>query len=266
MNNPTKTREIESHIKAFVADRFGSDVVMTMLQSGHHAHAYKLDRSNQVPLVLRVSDKLKHFQRDMFVGKRFIDNLQLPRSIDSGPLLETSYYYCLTEFISGNTLARAGRITQHRSLRLKTSFLNTMMSISSRLLDGTSGYGEFNETGVGEFKSWADFLVGGAFNSSVIMKQIEQQVRAGQLDSGLVRDTQFFLESQTNVYELRHLVHGDYQPHNLLVKKQEIAGVIDWGNAKFGVLPMILRGRVCTSHLLRLSSRLLTRTVRLVLI
>jgi len=204
------------------------------LGEGHHSEAYKFEMDGET-FVLRTSPKQDHFQRDKFIAEHW-PQLPVPEIKETGTM-EDGAYYAVWEFIEGHVLASGWQFNPGVELKkVKPSFIENMINISSASVDLTSGYGKIMAGGTGQYDSWQTFLLGG-FENPKVKQAIEVQVEAGRFDADLLAAAEYEtrrLLSENPVYETRHLLHGDYQPHNVIVKDGMVAAVLDWGNAKYG--------------------------------
>jgi hygromycin-B 4-O-kinase len=103
-------------------------------------------------------------------------------------------------------------------------------------ISGTQGFGVFDETAVGQFSSWPEYLL-----------RVAEEEEVGFYGKwhGLFEETflerplfeQLFAEMQrlfTFLPEERYLIHGDYGFNNVLAERGKVTAVLDWANAKYG--------------------------------
>jgi len=94
------------------------------------------------------------------------------------------------------------------------------------------GFGDLNEKGRGRFKSWPDYLLGILSQK----KKFDGLAKRGVLDRTIIDRACRLLQEQASLLEIREpcLVHADIWIRNLLLKNNQITGVLDWENAVGG--------------------------------
>jgi len=223
-----------SKVSEFIENKFqGHDI--EVLGGGHHSQAYKFETEDNT-LVLRISPKKDHFLRDKFIADRWPD-LLVPKVVETSRF-EGGGYYAVSEYVEGNVLASGWEFNPELNPKdVKDSFVEALVNIAKTDVSSTSGYGKILDDGRGEFDSWQDFLMAVFESGTGANIKIKRQVEEGLYDSKLLEQAEAAtrkLLADTSTYETKHLLHGDFQPHNVIVKEKDVVAVLDWGNAKYG--------------------------------
>jgi hygromycin-B 4-O-kinase len=100
----------------------------------------------------------------------------------------------------------------------------------------TTGYGVFNDQGVGFFASWRAYLCriseeedGGFYGKWHHL--FEDTFLERDLFERIYQQMQHLLDACPTE---RYLVHGDYSFHNMLAQDGKITAILDWIGAKYG--------------------------------
>lgn len=219
---------MEKEISDFMADKFPTAESFQAVDQGHYSSAFSFENAGK-PLILRLSPKDSHFYRDRFIYEQYGQQLPVAEVLDIGRFDEKRFY-CISSELPGQKLAELRSVGE----TTKRAFIQQLTRISSVEVGGSSGYGKVLQTG-GEFSSWKDFLLAWQSPQSESYKKLQIQMDTGHLQPTVLRDAQAATdELTTKTYEQRHLIHGDYQPYNILVEGGVVRAVLDWGNVKYG--------------------------------
>lgn len=135
---------------------------------------------------------------------------------------------CVQKKLVGDPLER-GKIDYHD---LDGDYLKKMIVKSGEILSrihsvSTAGFGELNGQGEGRFKNFHDLMA----------EKVEQEEKYRQMASDINFDLQIMemvLQIMKNnlgqAQDIKPvLVHGDFAPKHIMVKGDEVTGILDWG-------------------------------------
>ena len=158
-------------------------------------------------------------------------NVPLPPILHQGNLAD--FYFVIAPRAAGVPLDELTDEQYGDVLPAMMSMLDTIHQVD---VSSKQGYGHFDETAVGAFSTWPDYLL-----------TVGQQEEAGFYgqwhhlfeDSFLERPLFEKLYAEMErlfVYlpEERFLLHGDYGWNNVLAEAGQVTAVLDWANAKYG--------------------------------
>lgn len=182
--------------------------------------------------VMRWSKNRQTFDRDDLAFRLFnSSNLPLPQVFNVGEA--GTLAYAISEFREGEFLES---LPSDRLVKTIPSIISLFDGLRSVDLIKTTGYGFWDASGKGEYKSWKEYLM------SVNQDQ-PKRLTYGWRDKlhGHAELKQGFdelyneLESHVTICpENRYLVHSDLINRNVLVKGERINAVLDWGSSVFG--------------------------------
>lgn len=232
MNNKNET--VSTHktnvenlvVLDFLKDYYKKDVSnLTPLVGGEASQAFGYYVNGQ-DLVIRIN---KHFDRGFKKDKYAYNNfnsleIPIPKILDIGQI-EDGQYFVISEKVDGELFKNLNDEEFDKNL---PSLFSTLESIHSIDVSDKIGYGKFDAEGVGENKSWKEFLLKvdeyavHMFDNSMLEKDVWDKIYKR------------FVELLNFCPEEKYFVHGDYNFGNLFSKNQKIAGVIDWESSTYG--------------------------------
>ncbi len=205
---------------------------LTQIAAGMYSVAFSFT-SIDTKYVVRVASKEGDFRRDLYIWNEYGKSVSTPEIFSVGKFRNDGYY-AVSRHVEGIPLASDGVLAKEARVGeiLKESFADRLLGISKITAKGT-GYGKIHDNGEGDYGSMR-----AVYNSSWIRSRSEEfdkYVADGFLDRVLFEEAQSALDKYSkNAYETRHLVHGDYQTANVVMRDGGIVAVLDWGNASWG--------------------------------
>ncbi|SEO00133.1 phosphotransferase family protein [Paenibacillus sp. OV219] len=178
--------------------------------------------------IIRVNRSANDFYKDAFCSRQFASSdLLIPEIIHIGAL-DVEYTYCVSRRAQGVTLQDLPSSELPYVVR---SVMQVMEVMANANCDGTTGFGPFDEHGVGRFASWHDFIMSITDSTRYNWDALSE----GVVDSNRLAPYFKALEAfAPRCPEIRKLVHGDFGSNNVLTYGARITGVIDWSEALFG--------------------------------
>jgi len=216
--------------RAFLHERLGATAEITVMRPGEWSAAYSV-RTKDAELVARFSAYDEDFEKDAYAARYESAALPIPPIIEWGPAGKG--YYAVAARMPGvhiDTLDEAG---MRRVLPSLFAALDAMRVVD---LSGASGYGGWRADGRTWDPTWRQYLLGVASGRAT-------RGSAGWRE--LLRysptATATFEEGYARLQELvefcpedRHLVHEDLMNFNVLVDRDRISAVLDWGSSIYG--------------------------------
>jgi len=173
--------------------------------------------------VIRVNRSIASFQKDAYAYKHFhSDRIPIPQVIQLGHIDE-QHAFCITEHTPGLTL----QDVDHKAIKqLLQPTIEVWFALQEYDLSHTSGYGNFDVDGRGQYATWRAYLF------SILNTASFYQDHA---DQPLLNDIiAIFTSSIQYCPEEHYLVHGDFGSNNVLTDGTRIMAVLDWDCAKYG--------------------------------
>jgi hygromycin-B 4-O-kinase len=215
--------------RAFVAQRYGSRAGrLQPLGAGEWSRAYALilDASEHV---IRFGAYLEDFRKDAVMARYSRPALPIPRVVEIGPAGDG--YFALSERASGLLLDQTD-VTAMRTVL--PALLATLDAIATAPVAGGQGYGIWSADGVAPAASWAQALL--AVNQETARVPGWRAALAASSTGAVPFDRAYarLADLVSGLEGSRQLIHGDLLNRNVLVHGDQVAAVIDWGNAMFG--------------------------------
>ncbi len=193
------------------------------------AYSFTAEGSNYV---IRWGNDRESFDRDALAHSLFNnDKLPLPKVFEVGAW--ESEYYAISEL-------RDGIFIESLIGPQLTSTLPAIYSLFDALrtadLSKTSGYGLWDERGVGRSTSWREFLEGVSQDNSTKLTH-GWRTKIELLPNLKTKFDELYADFRPTVEkcpETRYLIHSDLINRNVLVKSDTINAVLDWGSSMFG--------------------------------
>ena len=207
----------------------GQPTRCTRIADGENATAYFADTSND-SLVLRLSDHDQHFRRDLLAHQNFAHYVPIPKVL---LLTETDLgWAAVSERVPGTMTDKLSRPDLQT---VAPEILATMDRIHQADISAFAGHGIWDpRTGRGEYDTAQAAAGGGISSWNDLDHQLRGAISATGSRSAYVRLYGDVTELLDGVPEQRCLVHGDYGFNNLLVMRDRVSGVIDWGLSSYG--------------------------------
>lgn len=200
------------------------------LEPGYWSSVYAFTHMDQ-PLVARFSAYRDDFERDVFAMRYASGRLPVPTvrflgDCDVG-------YVCISDRVEGKFLDRLDRDQFVASL---PSLAHLLVACAGADTSASDGYGSWDDRGNGVESSWVGML-------AAIGRDIPASrgggwaARLAESPSGIDRfrsQNTTFRDALVHVPDLRHVVHNDLFNRNVMVDRNAITGVFDWGCAMYG--------------------------------
>ena len=203
----------------------GSVAGFEPITEGEESQAFRF-RSGRQTYVIRINVTSEGFEKDAFAfGKFGRRDLPIPKVKMIGQI--DDHFFCISENIPGVTLQD---IPENDLGPLLAPTARVLDVIAESDLEGMSGFGPFNASGVGSDQSWQEFLTSISDFRRYDWASVSRIIDAKKVDS--------FLSCLEKLVaycpETRQLIHGDFGSNNLLTDGSRITGVIDWSEAAIG--------------------------------
>lgn len=203
---------------------------LTTLRSGAWSSAIAVTTTDH-DLVLRFSETADDFHCDAFAARFSGSDLPIPRVHAIGSL--GSRHWCISDRMRGMHIDDLDASQMEHTLPSIARMLIAMRDVDA---GSTTGYGGWDQHGNGVFPSFADQLMdvgndvtdarGGGWRPVLDDHKYERNV----FDSGLA-----LLNNLVRYLpEDRHLIHEDTLNYNVVVAKDCVSGIFDWGTAMWG--------------------------------
>lgn len=180
--------------------------------------------------VIRFSQADEDFLKDKFAHRFNSPNLPILEIEAIGKAFDG--YYAISSKIEGEMV---DHLPNDRIKQLVPPILSLFNALRTADLSGTTGYGGWNAAGMGTSHSWREFLaIANQFDPS---SRVDW--RAGLSNRPGTRalfDSVYQEMTSLLKYcpEERHLIHNDLLHFNLITKRNQVVGVIDWGCSLYG--------------------------------
>ncbi len=218
-------------VRRFLVDQLGAEASsVEPLRAGEWSRVYAARRGGE-DLVVRFSRYREDFEKDAAVARWRSPDLPVPEVLEIGDALGVAY--AVTRRVRGEFL----EALDEPQLRAVLPRLFDALDAARRIdLSSTAGYGGWDVRSGGEHRSWraAVLSVGTTVPPGRGLGWRERleasPTSAGPFDAALGR-----LRSLVGVCsEERHLIHDDLLNRNVLVERDRITAVLDWGSSKYG--------------------------------
>ncbi len=221
-----KTNVEQPIVQSFLDNYYKESVSnLTPLAGGEGSQAFGYNVNGQ-DLVIRVNKHFDQgFKKDRYAYENFNSlEIPIPKIIDIGQM-EDGQYFVISERVDGELFKNLDDEEFDKNL---PSLFSTLKFIHSIDVSDKIGYGKFNAEGVGETKTWKEYLLKvdeyavHMFDNSMLEKDVWDKIYKR------------FVELLHFCPEEKYFVHGDYNFGNLFSKNEKIVGVIDWEGSMYG--------------------------------
>jgi hygromycin-B 4-O-kinase len=200
---------------------------------GEWSRAFTFDVQDQSrEYVVRFSALDDDFRKDQFAARFATSQLRIPRLLDLGQI-EGGIYFAISERVRGTFLDELN--VDHLRIALPSVF-DAIDGMRQADISATRGFGLWDPTGDAPHASWRDALlaIGSDTTGSRIAgwrRSLEQSPTGAQpFDAALDR----LRHLTRDLPSARHLIHSDLLNFNVLVERDRVAAVLDWGSAMYG--------------------------------
>lgn len=191
------------------------------------AYAFTVDERE---LVVRVGHHGEDYLKDAAAATRFASpRVPVPEVIAHGEA--GGLCYVVAERMHGTALDDLDAAQVTRVLPALLGMLDELRSVE---LSGTTGFGIWRPDGTAPYPGWAQVLLAVGEDKPRLPGWRDtlaaSAVGLGPFERGLER----LRELVPHLPEVRELIHGDLLSRNVLVSRDAVAGVLDWGNSMYG--------------------------------
>lgn len=201
-----------------------------MLSGGEWSQAFAF-RYAEGDYVIRFGMHPEDYVSDQMASKFASDVLPIPEVIEIGKVF--GFFYAISKRAFGTMLNSLNSIQMQDII---PSLCETLDSIRKANISSTSGFGRWNQGGNALFASWQEFLLD-VINDSSSLKIYgwKSALKNSSVGENLFNEAYDILKNTVdNLQPVRSLIHNDLLHNNVLVHKNRITAVIDWGNALYG--------------------------------
>ena len=225
-----KTKIEQEIVRSFLENYFKSLIKdLEYIEGGEGSQAFSFS-INGKEYIIRANTRDDNFKHDNYAYTYFNSSrLPIPEIIEIGKIDDT-YFYAISGKVKGKKI---DDFSEEEKESIRPKLLEVLDIIHATDISSTSNYGGWDDLGNGHHESWSSFL-----------KSLRKWVEPKNAPS-LFETTILEKEVWKNVYneilklieycpEDRYLIHGDYGFDNVFSDGENITGVIDWGEAKYG--------------------------------
>jgi hygromycin-B 4-O-kinase len=222
---------------SFIQRTFSESIYeITPINEGQIAQTFSLKNTDQPrEYILRFTDQSIGLLKEAYIYQHFASpSFPMPRILATGTWKDL--YYVISEKVAGVSMSQLSLASLELAL---PQIILTLQAIHATSVTFTTGYGNFNEQGIGMAKDWPSYL------RSVREEEVEESFygKWHSLFETTFLEKVFFDYIYDQMESLlvycpteRFLIHGGYGYGNLMLDTQnnQVTGVIDWADAKFG--------------------------------
>ncbi len=181
--------------------------------------------------IIRFSTTKQSFILDQFAYKFNSEYLPIPRILEIDKW--NDHFYAISKKLDGVYLEDLPSIEMKRLL---PNLIKTLDTIRNADVSNSKGFGILDSNLSGKYSSWREYLncVDIEDESSSVYpwrNKLEQ-------DNALLKEFNNFLNEFRELLDIvpnsRYLIHSDLLHYNVLVQKDKISAVLDWGCLKYG--------------------------------
>lgn len=201
------------------------------LGEGAWSRAFSFE-SDEKKYVLRWSRDRRNFDRDALAYQLFnSEKLPLPPIFQVGETIDL--FYAVSELREGEFLES---MPQVRFDEIVPSVCELLDSLRMTDLSKTWGYGFWDGKGKGEHDSWKKYLLSVNVDqpNRLTYRWMEKLVEHPKILHGFNTLYKELMERVNICPEERYLIHSDLINRNVLVDRNKISAVLDWGSSVFG--------------------------------
>jgi hygromycin-B 4-O-kinase len=221
-----KTKLSVQTVEAFLRERVECEIKdVRPMQEGEVSQAFSFEWDKDY--VIRVNQSIAGFQKDVYAYQHFhSDRIPIPKVIQIGHIDE-QHAFCISECVPGLTL----QDVDHETIKqLLQPTADIWFALQEYDLSHTSGYGDFDANGHGQYPTWREYLL-----SILNTASSYRGYAKSHIDQTLLNDIiTIFTSFVQYCPEERFLVHGDFGSNNILTNGKHITAVLDWDCAKYG--------------------------------
>ena len=221
----------EAQAEDFLVTRFGGGIGgVNRIGHGEWSKAFTFDRDG-AGYIVRFSALLEDFAKDRLAVRYGSRDLPIPRIVEIGDAF--GGFYAISERAYGEYLDQLELARMRAALPSLFALLD-----AARLVDVSAsvGYGRWGADGSAAYSSWRETLLDVANDRPTQRTHgWRERLVASPTGLGPFEEAYGQLESLvSDAPEERHLIHSDLLNYNVLVQRDRISAVIDWGCSMYG--------------------------------
>lgn len=202
---------------------------VTLIGNGEWSQAF-FYKDNGYDKVIRFSAIDDDFKRDQFASSFNSPGLPIPEIEEVGKAFDG--FYTISKRVDGVMI---DQLSTEEMKKIVPGLLDLLNSLRTVDTSKTTGFGGWDTSGNGTRSSWKDFVTNVASDSPF------SRIRGWREKLAINDASKVFDQAHKELLDLvkfcpedRHVVHNDLLHFNLLVKDNQVTGVIDWGCALYG--------------------------------
>ncbi|PZS00969.1 MAG: hypothetical protein DLM69_05700 [Candidatus Chloroheliales bacterium] len=229
-----KPQLTDEEVRTLLTERFAApDGELRLVEGGQIAQTVAFTANGQA-YILRINPPtVPNFEKDAYIYRRYATpRLPIPPIYQLGTMGWLSY--AISQMMPGKNMI--GLPTAEVASYVP-ALIETLDAIHASDVSSSTGYGAFDEHGIGPYHSWREFMIS-------VGDEHEPGSFYGRWHS-LFDDTFLARDVWDRIYaammrlldycpEQRWLLHADYAFGNVLVQDGRITAVLDWANAMYG--------------------------------
>jgi hygromycin-B 4-O-kinase len=196
---------------------------------GEWSRAFHFTLESGAEYVVRFG-ALNDFRKDEIAARYATPDLPIPRIVEIGEAFDS--FYAISERAHGAFLDALD------ANQLRSALLSLWAAIDSMRLSALSGagFGVWDGSGQAAHATWRDALLAVGTDAPDLRiagwrRRLEQSPTGAEpFNTAFRRLAELALE----VPDARHLIHADLLNYNVLVDRQRVSAVLDWGAAMYG--------------------------------
>jgi len=215
----------------FLKKNFNEDILeLKAIDEGERSKAF-LFISRDKKYVFRINSHEMGFLKDQYAYKNFGEKVAIPEIIKIGKYKRR--FFAISEYCEGITLS-------NNDLDFSNDLVESLIKTLNRIhsIKNSNKYGVADVGGNTEYKSWREWVLkdtasvtknDGTFYTWDEIKKISF------VDKSLIDNLIQSIDSLSLlVPNISSLIHGDFATGNVMIKNNQVTGVIDWNEFGYG--------------------------------
>ncbi len=195
---------------------------LTELLGGEYSAAYAA-ATDQGEVVLRIN-KNQGYDGDLLAQRLVGSALAMPAILGSG--FDEEVHWCMSERVPG---AICWELEGEAARAMAGPLCDVLDQLAAIDISGSSGYGSVGESGDAPYPTWRA-CVADLYGSTLVPPAEELADRLTSRDRALMQRCADVAEATAHALtEDRVLLHGDFNPSNVLQQDGIVTGLVDWG-------------------------------------
>lgn len=187
-------------------------------------------RTQEGEYVIRFSETETDFKKDALIFRFYSrHNIPIPEIFKMGQFSEGGYF-CISRRCQGQLYSE---LTLKKKQHALSSVQEVLDSIHEITIENSPGFGILDLDLKGHKRSWAESLLD--LENHKIHYDFEYIFARPYFNKGFFDEVYNTLISlASGLVDFRYLIHGDYGFDNLMIEKDKVSGVLDWGEMRVG--------------------------------